>query len=507
MLSLLTIPAAAQTLGGSASVNGTAFVGQPTGTLAISTPSPTTTDTTIFASFNSNVFATPGMTCVPHAGGATHTAVDNGVDRVSPVSHQQIVAGLTPSTSYDCTASVTAGSTVTSTFTISTTATPSSTAITGLTLGSVSLYNSINGSNQGSGDTFNNCKSSDGSVYMTSDDNTGFTISGAPAYTAGGQQNVMKVLSESPLAIQTIQNFANYGAYNPLAYLSDGLSSKNSGIFCMRGNLFLAIGRQNQNAVQAGGGFAQSFGNITMSYDHGLTWNNPQNSGAFPSNPLQPLTTSMWPGSPSTMGSAAFIEYCADDGTLGYAVACNQHDNGNAFVYLVANEGSWAGGGSQGGGNVLYIARVPRAKLQNLSGSDWQWYVSGDGNLDANWTSTEASAGAMLTNSGELGTPNVQYIPAKNRYLMLTFYYPTGATNPPTGNKLNCTWLGYEAQHPWGPWTLVFTQNFSGAHAGDYNPVILNDTAYSGTTPTVMWTGNFVNTIDYVMRFATLTIN
>jgi hypothetical protein len=41
---------------------------------------------------------------------------------------------------------------------------------------------------------------------------------------------------------------------------------------------------------------------------------------------------------------------------------------------------------------------------------------------------------------------------------------------------------------------------------GYYNPVILNDTVYSGTTPTIMFTGDFFGTDTYQMYLSTLTI-
>ena len=235
----------------------------------------------------------------------------------------------------------------------------------------------------------------------------GFTISGSPTYAAGtGAQNTLKVLSESPLTIQTINAFPNYGVSSSLG---DGLSSKGFGIFCMAGNLFLHTGRQNQSNTQSGGGFALLYGNLIMSADHGATWNNPDNIASFTSSPRSTLSNSMWPGLPSTMGGADFVHTTAPTiGTLGYLVACNQHDNGNAYVYLVFNEGITQGGGSAGGGNVLYIARCPRAKLSRLNGTDWQFYKGGglDGNLDSNWSASESALGAIISNAGKIGNGN-----------------------------------------------------------------------------------------------------
>jgi hypothetical protein len=65
------------------------------------------------------------------------------------------------------------------------------------------------------------------------------------------------------------------------------------------------------------------------------------------------------------MASATFVMYCADDGTLGYLASCNRHDNADAYVYLMANDGYWDGG------NALYLSRVPRAKMKSLNASDY----------------------------------------------------------------------------------------------------------------------------------------
>ena len=55
-----------------------------------------------------------------------------------------------------------------------------------------------------------------------------------------------------------------------------------------------------------------------------------------------------------------------------------------------------------------------------------------------------------------------------------------------------------------GPWTLVNSTDW--LTQGYYNPVVLNDTAYSGTTPTIMFTGDFFGTDTYQMYLSTLTI-
>jgi hypothetical protein len=267
----------------------------------------------------------------------------------------------------------------------------------------------------------------------------------------------------------------------------------------------MALGRQLQGDHIV---LQQNAGQIAWSPDKGQTWNNFQTPMVFNpmGNPTSPPSASMFGASPSAFGAAAFVMYGADDGTLGYTAAVNRHDNANAYIYLIANEGAWNGGGpTNGGGNAYYLARVPRAKISRLRAGDYQYYVGGDGSLDTGWTSTQANAQPILSNYGELGTANVQYVPALNRYLLLTFFYPRGAGNP--GTTYDTTWLVYEAPHPWGPWSLVNSTHWP--TQGYYNPVILNDTIDHGVTPTLLFTGDFFDggTASYQMYMSTMTIN
>lgn len=67
------------------------------------------------------------------------------------------------------------------------------------------------------------------------------------------------------------------------------------------------------------------------------------------------------------MGSATFVLYCGDDGTLGYWAQCNRRDNAAGYVYLLANGGYWDSEGA------LFLARVPRARLKALKRADYQF--------------------------------------------------------------------------------------------------------------------------------------
>jgi hypothetical protein len=514
-LSLCSVSGFAQLSIGGNSVVGGAVVG--TGYLtpapAISGLTLSPSATTIVGTWSTQTVSSSSMACSTTPGSYTINAVDNGT-QTAVLTHQSGLGGIAASTTYYC--QVTSTNSVGSTqavASVTTTAAQSSTAITGLVLGTATAYNSLNGANQGCADTYNMAVSNDGKTYLTNADTIGpggpcsFTESGVPGNTSASM-SMMVMTSESPYAIQTLNNMTAYGACcSPTG--DDNLSQKPTGLISVAGNLFLSTSREGSTSTTSGFNkpyFPFTSQQIKMSPDHGLTWNNFQSPNNFIANgnPTTPASASMFPVTSFTnWGSSAFVSYCGDDGTLGYLISCNRHDNGELYVYGIANEGvNYAGGTGAGcGGNAFYEWRISRAKMKNLNIADYQYFTGGDGSSDSNWSATASAAVAIISNPCSLSNAAIQYIPAKNRYLLLTYSAPAGVLTDTSATQ----WLGYESPHPWGPWTLIYTQNFTGN--GPYNPIIVNRTAWTGTTPTLLYTGNFANVSIYQMYIAPLTIN
>jgi hypothetical protein len=468
---------------------------KPAMSAVIASPS----SSTVVGTWTTSTESSSSMACGTSPKNYDKSAVDNST--TTTINHQSIVAGLLPSTTYYCRVdSANGAGGASATFSATTSAAGVSTPIAGLLLGPISTYNSINPDNQMNADTFYNCKSNDGITYLTTDDTQGWQQSGYPALH-GSAISLVKFTSEGPLAGISVNPFSAYGP-DSVGTGDDSRSQKNSGLFCMGGNIYMTIGRQLNQATGGMGtntAYTQTAGQMIWSPDKGGTWNNFQNPLDFNSagSPTTPPSASMFGLTPTNMASATFVMYCADDGTLGYLASCNRHDNADAYVYLMANDGYWDSG------NALYLARVPRAKMRSLNASDYQYYTGGDGSLDQSWTAAQANASAVISNAGKLGEPNVQFIPALNRYLLLTFSYPQGLA-PTNRHSEHTLWLAYESPHPWGPWTLVSSADWP--TQGYYNPIILNDTAYAGNTPTIMFTGDFFGTNTYQMYLGTLTI-
>ncbi len=439
------------------------------------------------------------MACGVSPGIYDHAAVDNGLP--GSLSSQNIVAGLLPATTYYCQISGTdSAGTTSATFTTQTAALAASTPIAGLSLGAVTSYDSLNANNYMEGDTFYNCKSNDGATYLTTDDTRGWQQNGSPPMQSSAL-SLVKLTAEDPLAGITVNPLAAYGpAGTPTG--DDRRTQKSSGLFCMQGKLFMTIGRQLNQATGGMGSntaYTQDAGQVIWSADKGASWNNFEAPQSFSTHgsPTSIPSATMFPSVPGEMGSATFVMYCGDDGTLGYLDPCNRTDNADAYAYLMANDGFWDSG------NELYLARVPRAKLGRLQASDYEFYTSGDGSLDSSWTASQGDARPVIANKGKLGEPSVQYLPALNRYLLLTYSYPQGLAAG-AAHAEHTLWLGYEAPHPWGPWTIINSMEWPAQ--GYYNPVILNDTANQGTSPILMFTGNFFGSGTYQMYLGKLTV-
>jgi hypothetical protein len=478
------------------------FPGDPAGSdpklLTISNVVSNSSSSTIVAKWVTSDKASSFLACGTKTGPYIHA-----VDRynVSAMTHENVVAGLMPSTLYHCRITAVKGSGSTrSTFSLSTLAEEPSTPIKGLTFGPVAGYDFINPKNQMSGDTYYNCRADDGITYLTSNDTQGWQQNNYPPQH-GSAISLVKFTNERPLAGITVNPLTAYGP-NSIGTSDDQRSQKSSGLFCMAGDIYMAIGRQRNQATGGMGSaiaYTQTAGQVIFSADKGVSWNNFQSPTSFApnGNPTTPPRASMFGVTPTNMGSATFVLYCGDDGTLGYWDRCNRHDNAAAYVYLLANEGYWDSG------SAMFLARVPRARLRSLKGSDYQFYVGGDGTLDSSWTSAQRGAKPVISDKGRLGEPSVQFIPALNRYLLLTFSYPEGLAVANRHSE-HTLWCAYEAPHPWGPWTLINSTEWP--KLGYYNPIILSDTAYSGTSPTITFTGDFFGVGTYQMYTSTMTI-
>lgn len=209
---------------------------------------------------------------------------------------------------------------------------------------------------------------------------------------------------------------------------------------------------------------------ILKSTDHGVTWT------PLPSQTAYPIKPPMFPvaDSPSFWQIYTWVYY--PEKSYPPVNSQNLVDRNNQYVYA-----GWVDCRTTPPRHV-YISRVLITALPNLLASDWQWWQSGDGMLDANWgaygtagivvTLPATSTGAPANYSGPY---DIQWLPYYQQYIMLAY------TN--TGTSANY-WRLYIAPHLWGPWTSL--QETTWNPQAFYDPSILQKSVVADGGQTFM---------------------
>jgi len=221
---------------------------------------------------------------------------------------------------------------------------------------------------------------------------------------------------------------------------ADGATWKVTGQECIDGIFYAFVVRNIYGDKSKDHLMRQTSFNASLikSGDKGLTW-----VRAAKENYDVP----MWPG--TRFGAPGFFHYGKNSGQVA-------KDNADKFVYTISNNGFW------NGGDDFILARVLRADLSRLNAADWSYYAGGDGLADGSWTKDLAKARPILSRAAKLGWTSPVFIPALNRYLLVSWYVS------PTLKRWFApelvTYDFYQAEHPWGPWTFVssFDDRFLG---------------------------------------------
>jgi hypothetical protein len=229
----------------------------------------------------------------------------------------------------------------------------------------------------------------------------------------------------------------------------DGRSWKSSGCSFIDGALYWVVARHKYPEKENVVGLRQEAANasIVRSTDYGKSWVR---------SAKENLDAPMFPG--PHFATPYFVDY----GRSGLPV-----HGADRYVYAISNNGFWDNG------DTLILGRVPRARLDSLSGADWQFFTGGDGLLDANWTSDAAAARPIMEKPGKFGMTGAVYLPARRRYMMIGWYYPGGSgyfKDALGASSITTVWDFYEAPTPWGPWTYIHSHRWS--PQGYYTPGI-----------------------------------
>jgi len=254
----------------------------------------------------------------------------------------------------------------------------------------------------------------------------------------------------SGLVGSLVNQMTGYGTCDTTA--SDGNTAKEDTLFCLNDEwnpdvLFLHTMRQAQYPT-----YTRVNGGMLKSQDHGATWANWLAPSTFLPNgaPPSPLTSNMLGDTNNPTGKFSWLTAIMYQPGGGISPRV---DNQDAYVYFTTPVY-----------DSVYLTRVPRSKIANLSGADYQYYIGGaDGSLDAAWSSSSASAAIIYRNPGySVWTPPVQHLSTLNRYLMLTSH---------SISPSSATWNVLESAHPWGPWSSIYSASWPTQGYGDPHPL------------------------------------
>jgi hypothetical protein len=339
----------------------------------------------------------------------------------------------------------------------------------------------------------------DGWYNTWADDNGNYVVGND---SLGWQQATSSNLQVSTLSTTdttttgtSVNTMASWGTFTQTG--SDGLDFKTAGIISVAGTLIMGVNRATQNTPNSPPyQFNLINDNLIKSTDHGATW-----------TPSPPMTAQPYvsPTFTTQMSNVDWVQYGKDYGGSG--------DSGSdTYVYAMSTEGPY------NNADKVFLGRVTKANIANLSASDWSYWTGVDAHNQPTWTSTWSSAvPVMQEHFKQTASAGTQYFPSLGQngcYIRINWWYPSVVTQSSL-DPSSSTWVPYAAPHPWGPWSAIGspqTWNSSGM-LGLFGPHIMPKSVTAtggGATATILTTGDYNNqnaaTGDYTLTMIPLTI-
>jgi len=266
------------------------------------------------------------------------------------------------------------------------------------------------------GDTFMPAWADDGNLYLTSCDTSGWDVKSL----LPGHNFELGVFKGDPTNTTSV----HVHVVNPMKAFGEAMQRgtdnrtwKAAGLASVDGVLYLTINRHRREGDPSPGWADNA--SILKSSDHGRNWTN--HLGQLNRPPSLDVSGSMFPG--TAFPFLEFVVYGQD----GRAPAV---DRAREFVYAYSTDSIT---------NAAHLLRVRRTDLPSLRADKWEYYKSGDGNDDANWSSSAADAVPILAKGAGI-SGEIVYDQPLQRYVMAQW-----------GRGLRL----FEAPHPWGGWTLI----------------------------------------------------
>jgi len=261
------------------------------------------------------------------------------------------------------------------------------------------------------GDTYPMTWADDNEIYTSSGDpNWGETLSGLDVEMFSGGPDDYKITKYNHM-----NDYLGWGGNGP----------KPSGMICVDGILYLAF----QNFLD-GGKLPHSVKSQPGSDAHILHCN-PKWNQWFPS--YKAIEKPMFPG--SRFGGPSFINY-----------GKNNENARDDYVYAISGD-QW-----DNGSNVR-LGRVPKGNI--VDRGYWEFVCSFDKDGNPAWNCDIDHSIPILSIHRFIGLPEMVYLSEIKRYLFLTWHLK-GDFDPDAGTDL----LILEAPEPWGPFSLVYFEEF-----------------------------------------------
>jgi hypothetical protein len=277
----------------------------------------------------------------------------------------------------------------------------------------------------GDGDLWPSCWADDDNLYTANGDGTAFN-----RHVKRYDIAVSRIAGLPPsLSGKTLATGVGTNWSGP------GYNRKPTGMLCVDGAIYLAF--QNLDSSHFDDAPAAS---IAKSIDHGLTWTWDTRAPMFgtpgkPQNPLDHKFTTIF-----------FLDYGRDS---AHSI--------DRYVYAYGLDNNWRFQ------NELFLARVPRAGIQNRQ--EWEFFVGTDGSGNPTWNKDIRRKGPVLTderllyrtklgktktdcntNQAVIGQGGVVYDAPLRRYIFSSWSCATHEF--------------YEAPSPWGPWHHFLSNDF-----------------------------------------------
>ena len=296
----------------------------------------------------------------------------------------------------------------------------------------------------GDGDLWPSCWSSDDNLYAAWGDGWGFDTAGK-VFTDIGVARISGSPDQGTLAGH------NRALGVSQVWSGAGYNRKPTGMLCQDGDLYLAV---QDLALDFNDAPAAT---IARSHDGGATWD-------------WDHTAPMFPG--GTFTTIFFLDVGKDG-----------QSRIDDYVYAYGLDGNWRDSFDDTATDptALYLARVPRAQVQDRSA--WQFFTGMSPDGAPTWSADLAARAPVLEDTRRVYAATVNNFRASDPRNMTVLSQGSVVYDAPLNRYIYTSWTEYtfefyQAPRPWGPWRPFLHKDY-----GDYPWAAGKNGGYATTIP------------------------